>query len=280
MAVGLDFLSGVPGSANAKLVQSALRHWSGLYDDMEGDPAAQAAIASRVLRTYGPRLQQLGFAPRPGEPAIDALLRSSLIATLGKLKDPAVMAEARRLFVAWQADSNAIPGSLKQTWLSVIARNADEATWNAIHAKAQSATGFAERTSLFQLLGATNNEALARRALDLALSNEPGKTTSSGMITAVAQQHPRMAVDFVLAHLAQVNELIDISGRSRFMERLSAGSGDASLIPTLEAYAKASLAATDRKPIDQAIARIQFEAGKLPRERSEVAAWLKADRAG
>jgi aminopeptidase N len=276
MAVGLDFLNEAPANGNAKLVQSALRQWSDLYDDIDSVPAAQAAIANRVMRTYGPRLQQLGFAPRAGEPAVDALLRSSLIGTLGKFKDPAVMAEARRLFAAWQANSNAIPGSLKTTWLNLIARDADEATWNAIRAKAQAATSFAERTSLYQLLGAANDEALARRALDMALTEEPGKTTRSGMITTVAERHPRMAVDFVLAHLALVNQLIDTSGRSRFMGRLSGRSTDASLIPTLEAYASANLAASDRKPIDQAIARVQFASGKLPRERSEVAAWLQA----
>jgi aminopeptidase N len=276
MGIGLGFLNEVPGNGNAKLVQSALRHWSGLYDDLKSDPFARAAIASRVLRTYGPRLQQLGFVPKPGEPAVDALLRSNLIATLGMFKDPAVLAEAHRLFAAWQADPRAIPGSLKQTWLGVIARNADEPTWNAIHRKAEAATTFSERTSLYQLLGATDNDALARRALDLALTSEPGKTTSSGLITSAAEQHPRMAVEFVLAHLAQVNDLIDISGRSRFMGRLSAGSDDASLIPMLDAYAKANLALTDRKPVDQAVSRIHFQARKLPRERAEVVAWLKA----
>ena len=145
----------------------------------------------------------------------------------------------------------------------MIARNADEATWDAIHAKAQAATGSVERTSLYELLGRRHDEALARRALDLALTDEPGKTISAGMITAVAGEHPRMAVDFVLAHLAQVNQLVDISGRSRFMQRLAGGSNDASLIATLEAYASANLAASDRKPIDQAIDRIRFESGKL-----------------
>jgi aminopeptidase N len=278
-AIGLDFLSEVPANGNAKLVQAALRQWAGLYEDMDSDPAAQAAIAARVIRAYGPRLQRLGFAPRAGEPALDALLRSTLISTFGELKDPAVLAEARRLFAAWQADSNAIPGSLKTTWLGVIARNADEPTWNAIHAKAQAATSFAERNSLYELLGATDNDALARRALDLAMTDEPGKTTRSGIITAVARQHPRMAVDFVLAHLAQVNQLIDISGRSQFMGRLSAGSSDISLVPLLQAYANANLKPTDRKPVEQAIDRIQFDAGKLPRERAEVAAWLKGHAA-
>jgi aminopeptidase N len=108
------------------------------------------------------------------------------------------------------------------------------------------------------------------------MTNEPGKTTSSGIITAVAGDHPRMAVDFALAHLAEVNQLVDISGRSRFMQRLSAGSNDASLVPTLEAYANANLAASDRKPIDQAIAHLRFESGRLPRIRTEVAAWLQS----
>jgi puromycin-sensitive aminopeptidase len=275
-AVGLDFLGEVPADGNPQLVEAALRHWTALYDDMDSDPAAQAAIAQRVIRAYGPRLQQLGFTPRPGEPALDALLRSALIGTLGELKDPAVLAESRRLFAAWQSDSNAIPGSLKTTWLSVIARNADEATWNTIHAKAQAATTFAERNSLYELLGAATNDALAQRALDLALTEEPGKTTRSGMITAVARHHPRMAVEFVLAHLAQVNALIDISGRSQFMGRLSGGSTDLSLVPLLQGYANANLAPSDRKPIEQAIDRIQFEAGKLSRERGEVSAWLLA----
>lgn len=279
MAVGLDFLDRVAGNGNAKLVQSALRQWNDLYEAMDSDPAAQAAIARRVIATFGPRLQQLGFAPRPDDAAVDALLRSSLITTLGNFKDPSVTAESRRLFAAWQSNPNAIPGSLKTTWLNLIARNADQATWDAIRAKARIATGFAERTSLYQLLGAARDEALARRALDIALTDEPGKTTSSGIITAVAGEHPRMAIDFVLAHLAQVNQLVDISGRSRFMGRLAGRSTDASLIPTLQAYAKANLAAPDRKPIDQAIAHIQFDAGKLPRERTEVAAWLRSHAA-
>lgn len=276
MAVGLDFLSEVPADGNGRLVQGALRNWSDLYDDLESDPSAQAAIANRVIRIYGRRLDQLGFVPKAGEPALDALLRSSLIGTLGKLKDPRVLAEANRLFAAWRGNSDAIPGSLKQTWLRVIARNADEGTWNAIHAKAQAATGFAERTSLYQLLGATTNEALARRALDIALTNEPGKTTSAGIMTTVAEQHPRMAIDFALSHLAEVNQLVDISGRSRFMQRLSSGSSDASLIPVLQSYASANLAASDRKPIEQAIEHIRFEADKLARTRGEVSAWLQA----
>jgi aminopeptidase N len=276
MAAGLDFVGQIPANGNAKLVQAAVGTWSELYDDFDNDRATQAAIAARVSRTYGPRMRELGFVPRQGEPATDTLLRGTLISTLGKMRDPAVLAEANRLFAAWQTDPNAIPGPLKQTWLGVVARNADAATWNALHAKAEATTGAVERTSLYQLLGSARDEALGRRALDLSLTKEPGSTVSAGIITSVANRHSRQAVDFVLSHLSQVNGLIDLSGRSRFMQRLVSGSNDASLIATLESYAKTNLAATDRKPIEQAIDRLRFRSSTLPRIRSEVAAWLQA----
>ena len=280
MQPGLDLLNAMPANGSAKVVQRTIGRWDDLYDRLDGDSAAQSAIAARVVRDYGPRLQALGFTPRAGEPAVDALLRPTLIGTLGKYGDPNVRAEAARLFAAWKTNPDAIPGSLKSTWLSVIARNADVATWDAIHERAKATTGTVERTSLYQLLGRAKDEALARRALDLALTSEPGKTVSSGMITAVAGQHPRLAIDFVLAHLAQVNELIDISGRSRFMQRLAGSSRDPALIPVLENFANANLAATDRKPIQQAVDRIRYESTQAPRIRTETTAWLAAHPAG
>jgi len=275
MQAGLDFLGAMPANGNAKVVQRILGRWDDLFERMDGDPAAQADIASRVVRAYGPRLLQLGFAPKQGEPAVDALLRPTLIGLLGKYRDPAVLAEASRLFAAWKTNPDAIPGSLKSTWLGVIARNADAATWDAIHERARATTGTVERASFYQLLGRAKDEALARRTLELALTDEPGKTISSGMITAVAAAHPRLAIDFVLAHLAQVNQLIDISGRSSFMQRLAASSRDSALIPVLQDFAQANLAESDRKPVQRAIDRIRSESAQAPRIRSETLAWLK-----
>jgi hypothetical protein len=280
MQPGLDLLNAMPANGSAKVIQRIVGRWDDLYDRLEGDNAAQATIAARVTRSYGPRMAELGFAPRAGEPAVDAILRPTLIATLGKYRDPSVLAEASRLFAAWKTNPEAIPGSLKSTWLGVIARNADAATWDAIHERAKATTGTVERTSLYQLLGRAKDEALARRALDLALTNEPGKTISAGMITAVSGQHPRLAIDFVLSHLAQVNQLIDSSGRSRFMQRLSASSRDPALIPILEGYAKANLAETDRKPIQQSVDRIRYESAQAGRIRTETAAWLAAHPQG
>ncbi len=274
MSAGLELVDAVPAEGHQKVIQEALNQWTALYRHFDGDPETQQAIGDRMVGRFGLRLRQLGFVPRPGEPALDALLRPGLITALGTVKDPAVLAEAKRLFAAWQTNPDAIPGSLKETWLGVIATNADADMWNALHAKARAATSAAERIALYRLLGSAGDEALGRRALDLALTSEPGQTISAGMITQVAAVHALPTINFVLGHLAPVNGLVDISGRSRFMQRLAAASSDPALIPVLEAYARANLAETDRKPVQQAIDRIRAESQQLPRITAETKTWL------
>lgn len=276
MARALDLLAAMPAGANGKVFGEGLATWIGLYDQFDGDAAAQAAIKARILRTYSPRLAALGFAPRAGEPPLDTLLRQSLIGQLGRIGDPAVVGEGQRLFAAFQHNPNAIPGPLKETWLGAIAQNATPATWEALHGIAARTNGSVERTALYQMLGRAKDEALAKRALDLALTKEPGATTSAGMIRAASNPHPLLALDFVLAHLPQVNGLIDISGRSRFIGGLVNGVSDPAVIGKLQTYASANLAATDRRPVAQAIGKIQWRVANRPRVKAEVVQWLKA----
>jgi len=280
MARALDLVAAVPVDANGKVIERADQDWSGLYDDMEGDASARSAIAARITAMSAPRLQAIGLAPRNGETPVIALLRPTLIGELGKIGNPTVVAEANRLFAAWLNDRKAIAGSLKSAWLGVVARNATPATWDALHTAARTTQGQVERSTLYRLLGTTRDEALARRALELALTAEPGKTISAAIISAVAQQHPALALDFVLSHVSQVNPLIDLSGRSRFVAGLAAGSDDPTLIPKLEAYGSATFKAADRKPIDQAVGRIRWRAANRDRIRAETAAWLRTHPQG
>lgn len=274
MTVGLDLLAAVPANAQQKVTALALAAWSDLYDLFGGDAAAQAQIASIMSARFGPVLQRLGMSPKAGEPVLDATLRPQLIRVLGRTGDAVVIGEARRLF----ADPASIPGSLKSAWLRVVAENADPATWERLHALARSASGTVERSTYYDLLSRTRDPALAQRALDMSLTDEPGTTTSSDMIGAVSVAHSELALDFVLAHLDQVRKLTDTSGWSRFIARLGANSHDPATIQKLDAYAQANVAATDRKPIDQTIAELRTRFGRQARLQGETKAWLAAHR--
>jgi aminopeptidase N len=276
MARALDLLSAVPANAHAKVAEKAADSWVALFRQMDGNPAAQAAIAKRASAAFWPRLQQLGFTPRDGESPLDSLLRATLIADLGYLGEPHVMAESQRLFAAWQKDPKAIPGSLKDAWLGVVAQNADAPTWEALHRIASGTRGTIERSAYYSLLGRAKDDALAKRGLELALTKEPGATVSAAMIAAAAENHSVMAFDFVLSHLAQVRPLIDLSVGSAFVPELVEDSADRSVIARLEAYAAANYKPENRRPVDHAIARIRWKADNGPRIQREAVTWLQA----
>jgi hypothetical protein len=73
-----------------------------------------------------------------------------------------------------------------------------------------------------------------------------------------------------------VSRFVDATSRSRFVARLAGGSNKAATIDKLESYASAHIAATSRKPIDQAVSRIRVRLTTEPRVKSQVSAWLQS----
>ena len=106
------------------------------------------------------------------------------------------------------------------------------------------------RVQLYQLLGGVRDEALARRALDLALTDEPGATNASQIIGAVAGVHPDLAFDFALENRARVEALVDASSRSRYLAGLGARLGrsgdDRQARPLCRAHHDAAVARAGR----------------------------------
>ena len=98
------------------------------------------------------------------------------------------------------------------------------------------------------------------------------------MISAVADAHPELAFDFVVAHLDAVMSRIESSSQTRYVPRLLGGAGDLELIDKLNAYAQAHIAADARGAVNNTVAAIRFRAEVVEKRGPEVAAWLKARR--
>ncbi len=274
-APALDLVRAVPGDANPIVAGRAAGTYAGLYELLDGDAAAQSKLVSLASRQFGARLENLGFAPRANNSMPDQTLRSTLISVLGSMKDPRVLAEADRLFAQLQSDPTALDGPLKTTWLSIIARNANPAQWNQLLAMARKSNSAVEKSTYYALLGRAKDKALAQKALELALTKEPGATTSAGMIGSVAGENPDLAFDFYLANEAKIAPLIDDSGKARFVARLAGGSDDPAMIGKLERFA-ARQSADEAKPIRQTIGFLKQRAITRPRAKAEVKSWLAA----
>ena len=273
MGEALDMLAAVPANAIPVVAQAAIGAWTDIYSTLE-DEGAKARIAAMATDRWAPRLRSLGFEPRANEQVVDANLRSALLVSLGAMGDEGVATQARTRFARLSDDPRALDGPLRTAWLDLAGANASEAEWELVRRLAGEATSSVEKSTYYSLLGSVEDEALARRALDLALTGEAG-TASAAIIRSVAENHPEMAFDFVLANQEQVRELVDASGWQGYLASLAGGSSDAGMLTRLETL-RSGLAADEAVPVTRAIDSLRQRQQGLPRQRAGIMEWLAA----
>ncbi|MFC0203925.1 M1 family metallopeptidase [Novosphingobium soli] len=278
MADMLDLVKNLPIDASPQVIGRAAKVIGGLAEFTGNDPKRKAALSRFAAARLLPALERLGWTPKADEQATAGDLRSTLIETLGDLGESSVVAEARRRFAALKSDPAAIDPSVRVPVLTVVARNADAQTWDALHAMARAETSAQVRTAMYSLLGKAADPALADKALALAMTDEPGVTTSPVIISTVATVSPDRAFDFVTANYEAVMARVDSSGATRYVGRLGQGSADPAMVGKLDAYAKAHLTADTRRPVDEAIAKIEDRIKVGQTRMPEVDAWLAKAR--
>ncbi|NRR32027.1 M1 family metallopeptidase [Oxalobacteraceae bacterium] len=272
----LTLAQATPLSADSQVWGRTAATFSAINRQYQGDEARRQRFTAFAIARLTPVMAQTGWIAKEGEAQPLANLREELISTLSALGDPAVIAEARRRYALRASDPAALPAALRRVILAVVARHADSAGWDELRAEAKAEKSALIRRELYDLLASVDDAALARRALELSISEEPGATNSAAMLNAVALRHPDLAFDFALAHLEQVNAMVDASSRSRYFPGLGGGSADPAMRDKLRAYAKAHLPAGADGDVKTAIAsigyRIQVRQQRLP----QIDAWLAA----
>ncbi|MGR4862816.1 M1 family metallopeptidase [Caulobacter sp. LARHSG274] len=270
----LDLVQATPVDADPQVwskVAGVLTEVDGLY---ARDPAERAAFRKLAIARLEPAFQRVGWTARPGEASPVATLRATLIEKLGALGDPAVVAEARRRYAADKTDPAAVPGALRKAILAVVARQADAAAWEALHVQAAAEKTPLIRDELYIQLASAEDEALAAKALDLALTSEPSETLSSNMISRVAALHPDLAFDFAVAHKDAVNGKVDMASRTKFIPGLARRSADPAMIGKVRAYAAANLPEGSRGEAEKSVASITDRIKTRKAVTPQITAWV------
>jgi aminopeptidase N len=273
-----DFLAIARNVQSAKdpiVLKSLAQQLGGLIDLYRGQPGA-ATYAAFARARLAPADARVGWDARHGETDNDAVLRRTILATLGKLDDPTVIAEARRRFSVWLTAPDTLTGTTRQTVLQIVADHADAATWDQLHQLAQKATDATDKTRFYHYLGVSHDPALADKALALALTKDPPATDAPELISGVAEVYPEKAFDFALAHRAAVDAMVEPTSRTSFFARLATGSHDATILPKLKAFA-ATVPASARGEITKAVSTILYQQVIVTQRLPEVDRWLAAN---
>lgn len=266
----LELAAATPLDADPKVWGDIAETLEGLDGYYRGDAARRAKFRGFAIRTLSPVFKRVGWEAKAGEADPVAILRTRLIGTLGALGDAGVVNESRRRY-----EADAMPAPLRKTILAVVARHAGAATWERLHAAAKAEATPLVKDQYYALLSSAEDPALAQRALELALTPEPGETNSAKMISIVAGHHPELAFDFAAAHREQVNRKVDTTSLTRYYPGLAGNSLEAATIGKLQAFAEKYIASSSRRATDTAIANIEYRMKVRAERLPAIDAWLR-----
>nr|AGU09876.1 Peptidase family M1 [uncultured organism] len=178
------------------------RAWNqvlGAVDTIEraerGTPGHDAFVAwSRNL--LKPVATKMGWKPAADETAGVQRLRRTLLAHLGAWGDADVIAEARRRFAAFVADPSSLAPDDQATILTIVAQNADAATFEQLHAVARASHNETEVRRFYPILMRVRDPQLAAQAARIALSPEippQAEVIRMGLVLGLSGEHPQLA---------------------------------------------------------------------------------------
>lgn len=260
------------------LVLTSLVNQLSYIDRFYTDLPTQALFREFAIKRIRPILDQIGWTSQPADNADTPELRTSVIRTLGKMGDRDVVAKANTYYETFLKDMNSLPAELRTSVLEVVARHASEPQWRQIHTLALKAPSVVERNQYYALLTSTTNADLAKKALELAISKDTPSTVGPDLIRGIANRFPRLALDFIIANVAWLNEQLEFTSRTVYVPSLLAGSFDRGLIPTLKAYAQKEIPKNAMQSVNKTVSSIQLNAKIREMRIPEIDAWLKSKR--
>lgn len=252
--------------------QLALGQLNGIDTMLRGAPE-QAAFEAKANRILTPVLAKIGTSPRLGESPSTTQLREVLAPSLVSFGNEAAIADARRLAKLNFERPDQVTAGQRGPALAGFAYNATPEDWEYLHTKAKVETDPPAKQRYYRLLGSTRDEALAQRALDLALTDEVPLALKGSIFQAVSQYHPDLAFDYAVAHKDQINAALEASTASRFMVQLPAASGNPETAKKVMTYAEANLPEGSRTPAIATASLINYRAGLRQRQAAAIGAW-------
>jgi alanyl aminopeptidase len=153
-----------------------------------------------LLDVYGGRARDLGWKTKAGESEDARLLRPALLRVLAnQAEDPELIAQAKKLALAWLDDRKAVDPDMVGVVLTTAARYGDRDLFDRMRAAAKKEKEENFRENLLFSLGSFQDPEILKVALPIVLSDEFDNRESFGILFAPAQwrQTRDFAYDFV-----------------------------------------------------------------------------------
>jgi aminopeptidase N len=212
----------------------------------------------------------------------DALLRASLIRTLGEFGDADILAEAKRRFAGFLQNPASLPNALRDPVIHLAGIGADRATYDALLALARKTTVTSERVRYYYAVASARDPDLARATLALTLTDELPSTIVAGIINEVAAsgEQPDLAWDFVQKNFDALVARQGPSFRDFFVADFMTNFSDDAHADELKRFAPAQATSGGRLTTARALETIAIAADLKTRALPAIEVWIKARKSG
>jgi aminopeptidase N len=270
----MDLAALLPVDANP-IVWDRLLDIVGELDQHYSDGPERAAFRRYVLGLLSPLAARVGPRGSANEASNVEILRGSLLETQGRLGDAAVIASAHQ-----QMDSDAGPAAEQRTAVNIVAAQADAKSFDALLSRARQAADPQEKARLFAALSGVADPALARRMIDVALSDQVPAGSNDGLLLTLAQWHPDMTWEVLAPRLEDPELPFTRTQRWEMAGEIAASSSQPQRIADLEAYETRNVPAEARKPFLESVAAIRRNQRIVSRVLPDVDRWIASRGAG
>jgi len=208
----------------------------------------------------------------------DTLLRSSLISTLGDLRDADTVAEARRRLRSFLKDPNSLPPALREFVAHAVGVSATRGDYDALLSLARKSTETNERVRYYYAAASARDSAIAQDTLALTLTSELPSTIVNGLINEVAQSgwHRELAWDFIQKNLAALTARQGPDFPHEFVPNFMTNFSDEAHADALRQFAPAQESLGGRVMTSRALESIAISADLKARALPAIEAWIKA----
>lgn len=277
----------LPSTNYLELVQAvrndtSLAVWEQVLGTLESIDALQVGQPGRsAFQAYGrsllgPVFSRIGWDAKPGEAQTVALLRSKLLTSLGNFRDEAVIDEARQRFRTFLQTPGSLTPDLRPPVFHIVGRYSDQATYDQLQALGRKTQSTEEKRLFYRAMAAALDPKLARRTLDVSLTEEVNPTLATRLVPAVAEdgEHRLLAWEFAQKHMKELLDKQTFFRKNRYVPGLLGVFSDVERATELEAYAKANLPPEAQTEVAKSAENIRFNSSLRQRELARINSWV------
>ncbi len=275
----LELVEAYVGETDAT-VWSDLAANLGSLDSLLADQPVHGRYQEFGRRIFEDIGRRVGWDAKPGEGHLDALLRSTVLGSLGGYEDEETLTEARSRFDGYVQDASNLNPDIRAVVLGLTAKRGDRSTYDTMWGLQEQAAMEEEKVRLLAALTRFEAPELLDETLERSLDTEKVRVHNTIRIVAgvASNRFGRdRAWEFVKANWSEFDRrygeggfglmtLVDITGRFTTQERLE----------DVRSFFKEHPAPAAERSVRQSLERIRLNSAWLDHNREHLDRWFSA----